>query len=467
MRVLFPVWELEPFIKVGGLGVVARSLPTALKQNGIDIRVVIPHYKAVKMFHQRAQVLGIVYVPYGDKMIPVTVSMMHFLHEDIPVYLLANKHYFDKPIPETFALFAGAVTALVQSPLLQGWVPEVVHCNDNHCGLIPLLFKIKYIPIKTILTIHCLSHQRKSPAVFATKLGIPPASLSLSQWDTKQKQLNFLTEGITHADLVTTVSPTYLKEIQTEELGAGLDDLMRTHLSKTHAILNGIDYALHDPATHPALAKKFSVHQNLIKARQTNKARLQKQFGLPVKRDVTVIGFVGRFDVNQKGIDIIHRMISREQFTKCQFVIMGHGKESWEERFGTLATFLPRSVSVTTTYDDNLATLLYAGADFVLIPSHFEPCCLIQMYAMRYGAIPIARATGGLKDTINDEVNGFLYASPTARELKTAITKAITVKKTRPEDFQAMIENAMQTEFSWNKSAQAYIALYRSLITRA
>ena len=388
MRVLFPVWELEPFIKVGGLGAVARSLPNALKQAGVDIRVVLPHYKATKMFHQRKQVLGTMYVLYGGKLIPITVSVISFLHTDIPVYLLANKHYFDKPIPETFAVFAGAVAQLVTSKLLQGWRPDVVHCNDNHCGLIPLLFNVQNIKIKTLLTIHCLSHQRKSPVVFATRLGIPIGKLRLSQWETKQKQLNFMTEGITHADMVTTVSPTYLKEIQTEELGVGLDDLGRENISKTTAILNGIDYTLHDPSTNVVLAKRYNLQSDLEQVKRVNKAYLQKKFGLPVKRDVTVIGFVGRLDVNQKGIDVLHRMISREEFDKCQFVIMGHGKESWEERFGTLATFLPNTVSVRTTYDEDLASLIYAGSDYVLIPSHFEPCCLIK-YAMGTGQSPL------------------------------------------------------------------------------
>jgi starch synthase len=273
-----------------------------------------------------------------------------------------------------------------------------------------------------------------------------------------------MTEGITHADMVTTVSPTYLKEIQTEELGAGLDDLVRDNLFKTQAILNGIDYSLHDPSTNASLAIRYDLQSDLEKVKQVNKTYLQKTFGLPIKRDVTVIGFVGRLDVNQKGIDVLHRMISREEFDKCQFVIMGHGKESWEERFGTLATFLPDTVSVMTKYDDELASLIYAGSDFVLIPSHFEPCCLIQMYAMRYGAIPIARATGGLNDTIKDRVNGFLYTSPTARVLKQTITKALEIKKMKPEIFEKMIRAAMATNFSWNKSAQEYIALYRQLV---
>lgn len=462
IKVLFPVWELEPFLKVGGLGEVARSLPSALQKMNVDIRIVLPQYKAMKMHRQRKQVLGNIVVSYGGKNVTVKVSSISFLEAPIPVYLLASKKYFDKPGPETFTVFAGAVAALLQSNLLGEWRPDIIHGNDNHCGLIPLLLKVQKLPYKTLLTIHCISHQRKSPPDYALNLGIPREKLSLAQWESPAKQLNFMTEGIKHADYVNTVSPTYLQEIQTEELGAGLDDVVRENMFKTSAILNGIDYALRNPETDRALVKKYTV-ETAIAAKKSNKAWLQKKLGLPVKSDVTLIGFVGRMDVRQKGIEILHRMLWREQFTQCQFVIMGHGEEEWEDRFTALSTFLP-SVAVMTKYDDALASAIYAASDFVLIPSHFEPCCLIQMNAMRYGAIPIARATGGLSDTVREGFNGLLYVSPTARALKQTLVKAITLKKSNPQLHEQMVKNAMKTNFSWDKSAQEYIALYEKIL---
>jgi starch synthase len=473
IKVLFAVWELEPFLKVGGLGEVARSLPRALKRLEVDIRVIIPHYKAINMHYQRKQVLGTLRVPYGGKNVRVKVSMVHFINVEIPVYLLQNKKYFDKPMEETFAFFAGAVTELLKSDLLEGWSPEIIHCNDNHCGLIPLKLKTEKVSIKTLLTIHCVSHQRKSPVTYALKLGIPEDKLSLVEWEIPTKRLNFLLEGIKHADYVNTVSPTYLKEIQTEEMGAGLDNIIKDKIDKTSAILNGIDYELKDPATNPALAARFKVESSKenskglvepLKAKRINKAELQKRFKLPVRSDVAVISFVGRFDVRQKGIDVLHRMLWREQFEKCQFVIMGHGRESWEDRFGALATFLPKQVAVVNKYDDGLAALMYAGSDFVLIPSHFEPCCLIQMNAMRYGAIPIARATGGLSDTITEGKNGWLYVSPTARVLKQTIMRALKLMKSDPKQHEQMVLNAMQTNFSWDRSAKEYVALYKKIL---
>lgn len=462
LTVLFPVWELEPFLKVGGLGEVARSLPHALKLRGVDIRLILPRYKAMKMYHQRPQKLGAIIVLYGDKWITVNVLQISFLNSQIPVYLLSNKKYFDKPVAETFSVFAGAVVELLKSPILKDWNPEIVHCNDNHCGLIPLLIKTQKLPYKTLLTIHCVSHQRKSPQEFATNLGIPVKSLSLAQWESPQKQLNFLLEGIKHADYVNTVSPTYLREIQTEELGNGLDDVILSNISKISAILNGIDYERKNPETDQALWQTFT-HASAKMAKRANKIRLQKQLRLPPKPDVTLISFVGRMDVRQKGIEVLHRMLWREQFDNCQFVIMGHGQEEWENKFNSLASFLP-NVSVITKYDDGLASLIYGASDFVLIPSHFEPCCLIQMNAMRYGAIPIARATGGLSDTVTPGVNGLLYLSPTARELKQTLLKAIELKRLHPEEHESMVRNAMKTDFSWVKSAQEYIELYLKML---
>ncbi len=469
MKVLFAVWELEPFLKVGGLGVVARSLPTALHKMGVDISVVIPYYKAINFHRQRKEQIGTLLVPYGQKTLKIKVYKIYFLNSQIPVYLLHHKRYLDKPIIETFAVFAAAVVSFVEAKMFENKSIDIVHCNDNHCGLIPLLLKVKKINVKTLLTIHCVSHQRKLPMKHAINIGIPEDQLSLARWESPAKQLNYLLEGITHADYVNTVSPTYLKEIQTEEEGDGLDDVVRQNIGKTSAILNGLDYELCNPETNGALAVNYVIDgsklKDPIKAKKINKAQLQKRLGLPINPKVTLIAFIGRFDVRQKGIDVLHRMLWREQFDKCQFVIMGHGQESWEDKFVALSTFLPKIVVVMTKYDDDLASLIYAGSDYVLIPSHFEPCCLIQMQAMRYGSIPIARATGGLNDTIIDGENGLLYQSPTAGALKAALEKAIKIKLENRQLHEEMIGSAMRTNFSWDRSAKEYVELYRKMLS--
>ncbi|MEI8232476.1 MAG: glycogen/starch synthase [bacterium] len=462
-RVLFAVWELEPFFKVGGLGEVAHSLPKALYDINVDISVILPHYRALKTFGMRKSIVGKLKIKYGKKSLQVIVSKIRFLNDNIPVYLVENKEYFDKPVEGTFAVFALVVVELLKIKLIPGQDFDIVHCNDYHCGLIPLLLSVKQVKIKTLLTIHCVSHQRRSPVEIATMMGIPIEKLTLMKWETKERQLNFLLEGIIHADYINTVSPTYLKEIQTEEGGAELDRAILKNIVKISAILNGIDYETRNPATNPNLAVRYGKDRKPLLARKANKALLQQKFALPVRPDVTVIGFIGRLVVDQKGIDMLHRMLWREEFDHCQFVIMGHGEDAWEERFATLSAFFPDTISVSTKYDDALASIIYAGSDFVLIPSRFEPCGLIQMNAMRYGSIPIARETGGLNDTITHGKNGILYQEPTSNGLYKAINQGLELKKNTPKKYVEMIEEAMKTDFSWAKSAKEYLALYHKI----
>ncbi len=474
LNVLFAVWEVEPFLKVGGLGEVARSLPRALKSMGVDIRLVIPHYKALNVLGQRKKRIAEFTVLYGKQKVTITIHKIFFLTTDIPVYLIGNKEYFDKPIPETFVVFALAVVEAIKAGLFGSWHPDIVHCNDNHCGLIPLLIKVNKLDIKTLLTIHCISHQRSFAAVIADKLHIPRESLSMVKWESETHQFNLLLEGIVNADWVNTVSPTYLKEIQTEEHGSGLDVAMRSHMYKTSAILNGIDYTLKNPATNIFLGVRYSAKEkdsindaavvDITRGKQINKKNLQERLSLPVNAAIPMIGYIGRFDQKQKGIDLIHRMIVREALKECQFVIMGQGEESWEERFHLLRAFNPDRIAVVTVYDDELASLIYAASDFMMIPSYYEPCCLIQMNAMRYGALPIARATGGLNDTVINGKNGYIFANSSSIELENMIISALRVKTTNPKKHYHMVETAMKRDFSWTESAKQYMMLYKSIL---
>ena len=473
LNVLFAVWELEPFLKVGGLGEVARSLPIALKSLGVDIRLIIPDYRALKTYGQRKTDVAILHVPYGKQRLRVTIHKINSLDIDIPVYLVGNHHYLDTPIPETFPVFNAAIIEALSKQIFHDWKPHILHCNDNHCGFLPLLCKIRKIPVKTLLTIHCISHQRKFSQKEAQKLHIPYKDLSLVRWETKNRQFNMLYEGIIHADWINTVSPTYLKEIQTEEGVAGLDEVIRKYSNKISAILNGIDYTLKNPETNMELAARYSVKQELVVkdtsvidpviGKRKNKIILQKRLGLPLSEGIPVIGFIGRMDPRQKGIELIHRMIVRQKEKHCQYVIMGQGDELWEERFQKLHAFYPNRVAVVTAYNDALAPFIYAGSDFMMIPSHFEPCCLIQMHAMRYGAIPIVRETGGLTDTVIDGKNGFVFTSPTSFELERTILKAIRIKRAHPKRFAQMVKAAMNRDFSWNESAKQYLDVYKRI----
>lgn len=472
MRVLFTVWELAPFFQVGGLGDVARSLPKALQSSGIDIRVILPYYKALKFFKLEKKLVKNFTVFYDGKKEKITLYQIHFLDSNLPVYIIHNKKYLDVPNKDIFPFFDLVIVEILEKNYLS-WQPEIVHCNDSHEGLIPLLIKHKGLPYKTLLTIHNLTHQGKMSPNFITKMGINPEKCRVIRWEIKKRQINRLLEGIIHADLVNTVSPTYAKEILTEEYGAGLDEIIRNEKQKISGILNGIDYDTHCPLKD----KNINYHYNVTKVkenysykiyfpaegRKMNKRFLQEKLGLTVSEEIPLIGFIGRFDSKQKGIELIHKMIRRVNLKKFQFVILGEGEIEWVERFNWLARFYEKSVAYVSVFDDRLASQIYAAADFLLVPSKYEPCGLIQMIAMRYGTLPIARATGGLKDSIIDGVDGFLFKDYSSFDLEKKLKQAVEIWRNNKLKYQSMVLAAMIKDFSWNKSAREYIKLYDKL----
>ncbi|OGF99996.1 hypothetical protein A2Y99_01625 [Candidatus Gottesmanbacteria bacterium RBG_13_37_7] len=474
IKVLFAVWELAPFIKVGGLGDVAKSLPIALDALGMDIRVILPYYKAVNLFGEKRKKLTKFVIWYNNKPVTVTLYRTYFLNAHIPVYLLKNTEFLSIPNKDTFAVFDLAVVLLAKDGI-SGWNPDIVHCNDFHCGFIPLLQKNYHLQIKSILTIHNIFHQGKTPLSIAKKMGIKDEQISkIMQWEIESKKINFLLEGILHADLVNTVSPSYAKEICTEEYGAGLNEIIQKRKIKIMGILNGLDYSVKNPETDPYInyhygfrgkefyedSKLYSIYQGKL----LNKHLLQKKLNLKTNSKMPFIGYIGRLASNQKGIDLIHKMLLRRGLDFCQFVLLGKGEEDWEERFIWLAKFYPENIYVQNDFDEQLASQIYAASDFILMPSKFEPCGLIQMIAMRYGAIPIARDIGGLKDVISNRKNGFLFSKYSSYELEKTLLEAITIKKNNPKEFNQIIINAMSKDLSWKVSAKKYVRLYKQLL---
>jgi starch synthase len=472
ISVLFAVWELDPFLKVGGLGELARSLPRALEKIDIDIRVILPYYKALKLLGQKRKLLGILHVCYDGKNLDVKVYRIQFHDRKIPVYLLKHK-YLDSVKKETFMLFNAAVVQALEENIL-AFQPKIIHCNDYHTGVIPLLIKVKKLPCKVLFTIHTMLSQDRKSVQYAYKIGLKDSDVHPMLWETKDKQFNLLLEGLVNSDIINTVSPTYAKEIMEEEAGFDLDDVIK-NLNKEgrfYAILNGIDYELKNPALNPDLKYHYSVYpeeqkKNIVGPTQgklKNKILLQRRLGLARKPKLPVIGFIGRLSSKQKGIDSLHRMILRWKKLPCQFIIMGQGESAWEERFTTLAAFRPQSVVSITTYDEELSALINAGCDFILVPSIFEPCGQVQMNAMRYGAVPIVRATGGLSDTVHDGVNGFVYESASSLGLEEAIKRALMIYTENVSLYQAIRDNALKTDSSWEASARAYKDLYIRLL---
>lgn len=465
MNVLFAVWELDPFIKVGGLGDVARSLPKALGDFGIDIRVIIPFYQALKLGRSKKKLIARYKVKYAEAI--QTVEVFHVTHPSIqrPVYILRNKKYLDIPkFPDTYAFFSMAIVVLLAQNILD-WKPDIIHCNDLHTGLIPLLVKEHKLPIKTMLTIHNLAYQGKTSLDILGKIGLTKDKCQVVQWEIKSNQINFLLEGIIHADVITTVSPEYSKEILTEKFGEGLEDIVRGKEGRIFGVLNGIDDHWRNKLHIRHVKYPYKGKENSWEvSKKQNKAFLQKKLRLQINPSIPLFAFIGRFDPWQKGIDILHKMLRSIDVENYEFVILGRGNVDWEERFKWLSTFYPKHINCNFVFSEILANQIYAASDFIVIPSKFEPCGLIQMIAMGYGTLPIAHKTGGLRDSIKPGYNGFLFETYDAKALQDAVEKAVDIWKNHKDTYREMVEHALAADFSWNKSAKEYITLYEQLL---
>lgn len=475
MKVLFAVWELPPFFKVGGLGDVARALPADLIQMGVEIAVVMPLYKAVRFGEIKKELAAILKINYDGKQEKVEIyKVLHPLN-NFPSFFLKNKTYLDVVAdPDTWPFFNFAVVEAIKQNVFS-FIPDLIHCNDLHTGLIPLLVKEQNLPIKTILTIHNLAHQGRTTKEVLTKMGIDQEKGSLLAWERKSKQLNLLMEAIIHSDLVTTVSPTYAKEIMTEEYGMGLDEVLRGKEGRIFGILNGINitrYLKHDNGQICDFVKKRLAHPDRIASdlgfyldkKRENKRQLQKKLGFLPKEDIPLTCFVGRFDPYQKGLDILHRMIRNLDLENHQFVLLGSGNIEWEEKFEWFNKFYPQNISCNFTFNEGLAHEIYESSDFIMIPSRYEPCGLIQMIAMFFGTVPIAHRTGGLIDSVKNNHNGFLFDKYTSESLEHVYMKAVNLWRNDKRTYEVMIMAALTADFSWKKSAQEYLELYKKLV---
>ncbi len=475
MKVLFTVWELDPFFKIGGLGDVARALPGALKKLGVDIRVMVPYYKVVKMGKNKKVLKAKFHMHYAGRKHAVEVWEVTHPYMQVTAYFLKNSKYLDTVgTVDTWGFFDKAVVEIVKNNILN-WQPDIIHLNDCHCGLIPLLLKLEKLPVKTMLTIHNLAYQKKTSMEVIKNMGIDPKKSRALLWEIKEKKINLLMEGIIHADIITTVSPSYAKEILSEEFGAGLNEVLRGREGKIFGILNGIDidwsHTTHDTAVkYPYGFSEKRVdgkiqYYDWKEGKRLNKKFIQKKLKLKVDSNIPMICFIGRIDALQKGLDILHTMLRRIDQTQFQFVILGSGDPDWEERYKWFSTFYPKYISTNFLFDDKLAHQIYAASDFIVIPSRYEPCGLIQMIAMLFGTLPIAHSTGGLRDSIKDGQNGFLFSPYNSESLERQVIKAVTLWKKDRAGFEKMVENAFKTNFSWDKSAEKYLALYEKLLS--
>lgn len=476
-NVLFVSAEAAPFAKVGGLADVAGSLPRPLRQIGVDVRLVMPLYGFLDL--QRYEI-----EPWFSFELPrptgtTTVDVLRTVYDSVPVYFLRGWPYFgeetqvygdwewDSP---RFIFFNQAVIALADALRERAdWFPDVFHVNDWHTGLIPFLLETRrYDPgwehVGSMLSIHNMAYQGDNVGGWLFEQQIPGRDAP----ELKSRGLsdNLLAIAIHYSDIVSTVSPRYAVEIQYPYMGYGLDDLLRTRLADLYGILNGIDLDQWNPETDPLLVENFNV-DTVAEKRIFNKRQLQADSGLEVRDDVPIIGLVSRL-VWQKGIDIAVPALRRLLVdTDVQFIALGTGEPELNEQLYRLGRDFHWRASVFLGYNATVAQRIYAAADLFLMPSRYEPCGVGQMLAMRYGALPLVRETGGLADTVENYDSGpadrgtgfvFLFEEPDA--LLNTLRWALTTYWERRDAWLRMQRRAMQVDFSWNRSAQQYADLY-------
>ena len=475
-KILFVTSEAHPLIKTGGLADVCGSLPKALAELDQDIRLIIPNYQALKstesvrfLFSLRVdnRNINILETRLPDSQVVVWLV-------DYPTfYNYPGNPYVDETgepwanNAERFALFCRVVVEVAMDRGYQDWKPDVVHCNDWQCGLVPALLSLEQDRPATLFTIHNMAYQGLFPVSEVTLLNLPgqlwhPEGLEF------HSKLSFIKGGLVYSDYITTVSPTYATEIQTAEYGYGLEGLLEHRKESLGGIINGIDLDQWDPETDAYLTHNFSI--TTLDQKRLNKKELQTRFSLPINENVPLFGLIGRL-VEQKGIDLILECLPEMLSMSVQFVLLGSGDKDFEKLVQKLAQEYPDKMAIKIGYDESLAHLIEAGSDIFLMPSRFEPCGLNQMYSQRYGTIPIVRKTGGLADTVidtlpdtllNNTASGIVFNEASASSLLESIKRALVLYSI-PSSWKKMQITGMKKDFSWQKSAEQYLALYDSL----
>lgn len=479
MKVLITGYEVAPFFKRGGLGDVMGSLPKALGKIEVDCRIVIPYYTEI---HEsvKAEKIGEFRIYFGGKEEEIGVYETKLPGCDCKVYLLSNKVVFtygkhgekNKRIYQ-FVFFSLAVAKLIHYlSESHKWTANVVHCNDWHTALIPFILKHKIkLEIPTLLTIHNLNYQGIASSKILDLLNMKGEQTNeLKTADPKKEEnmgkINILGEGLVYSSRVSTVSRTYAKEIMTDYkkdsivpfLEKRIDDFCAKE-EKIVGILNGIDYDVWSPEDDNFIYHKYN-EANWETGKEDNKEDLLRQFGLANK---PTFCFIGRMVV-QKGLDILRKTIRHMTNLNINLIILGSGDPRIQKRLQKISEKYPW-VKVEFKYSEDLAHKIYAGSDFIIVPSRYEPCGLIQMIAMKYGTVPIASDTGGLRDSILNGKNGFLFKKGKSLRLRKSIIRALNVYKDK-ERYSRMVERAMKTDFSWDKSAKKYKKLYGQMIEK-
>ena len=479
MKILFTASECVPFVKTGGLADVVGALAPVLAKMGHEVRVILPMYSAIgqKWQEQMEYVLDFE-VQLGWRRQYCGVQMLK--KDGVIYYFLDNKYYFGRPYIyglggdeyERYGFFCRACLNVL--PLLD-FCPDVLHAHDWQSGMIPALLKIQYahLPfyanIRTMYTIHNLQYQ----GIFGIKEVQDVLGLGDSLWSSDKLECygcaNFMKAALVYADAITTVSPSYAEEITTAYYGERLDGLIRARHESVFGVLNGIDINEYNPETDPMIYKNYTVEDMSGKA--VNKAELQKSLGLEVNPDIPLIAMVGRLS-NQKGLDLVDRVLGDIMEENGQLVVMGMGEARYTNLFSWAEQQFRGKLAARFAMDHELAHKLYAGADFFLMPSQFEPCGLSQLISLRYGTVPIVRETGGLRDTVlsynkyNQDGNGFTFLNYNAHDMLNVIRRALNYYREKPDVIAMLRKRGMEGDYSWSHSAVDYVKLYERISTK-
>ena len=478
LRVLFAAFEAAPFVKTGGLGDVAGSLPGALRRAGADARLILPKAGSIpEAYTGKMQPLASFETDLGWRRQYVGVQTLR--QGSVPCYFIDNEYYFRRDSlygyaddGERAAFFSKAVLDALPH---MDFRPDVIICNDWHTALIPVLYRDRYesqgdwAGIRTVLVIHNLRFQGICRRDFAQDvLGMTDEAalrLGLAQGE----NVNFLRSAALCSDEIVTVSPTYAGEIQTAFYGEGLDGLFRANAFKLTGILNGIDYKDLDPASDKAIPSRFTREDRSGKA--ACKAALQVELGLETAPDTPLLVLISRL-TEQKGLELLLGILDELMREPCQLAILGTGYPRYEDAFRSAAARYPGRFAAALRFDARLSRRMYAGADLALIPSLFEPCGLTQMMAMRYGTLPVVRETGGLRDRVapynrfTGEGNGFSFANFNAHEFLFTLKDAMSLYRDDRSAWDRLVDSAMATDFSWSVSARRYLDLLERICGR-
>jgi starch synthase len=475
MKILYVTSEATPFAKTGGLGDVAGSLPPALAKEGAEVAVAMPLYRRVRdRFGDQLTFECYDYVDLAWR--HIYCGLFSMKKDGVTWYFFDNEQYFDRPElygylddGERYAFFSRAVVRMLDR--LAFW-PEVISANDWQTALIPIYLKDdgvredRYRSIKTVFTIHNIEYQgRFNPYVLGDLFGLDPGWVQDGTM-LMDGDLNLLKGAILSADAVTTVSPTYANELKMAYFAHRLESIMRQCEYKLHGVLNGIDTAAFDPETDKRIAYNYSVKDMSGKAK--DKAELQRMLGLREDPDMPIVGLVSRL-VSHKGLDLVCEVIHDMMGLPMQLVMLGKGDQKYEEFFRWAGQQYQGRMAVVLDYNEELSMAIYSGADLFLMPSRSEPCGLSQMIAMRYGTVPVVRETGGLRDTVQpydalrDAGNGYSFANYSSGDMLYVLRAAVYLYKDYPEAFARLRQRAMESDFSWERSANAYLSIYAGL----